>query len=466
MKEFNHENVQDLLNCIRDGVFITDGDGNIILMNRASEELSEFSEEQLLGRNVNDLIKRGYFSENGAVSLKCIETRQEESMIQKGRDDGQEITVTGVPLIERGKVKFVVVTERDVSEINRLERELRKNQQLVKEYSQQLEQYRKGAWDGVNGNIIYDSEEMKKVIQLSESVARKDITVLIQGESGTGKEVIANHIHQCSDRKDNPFIRVNCDAIPENLFESEFFGYEKGAFTGASDTGKAGLFEQANGGTLFLDEIGIMPLSLQGKILRVLQNREIMRVGGGDYIPVDVRIIAATNANLKDAVREKTFRMDLYYRLNVVPVNIPPLRKRKEDIFPLVRHFVEKYNEEFDSNLRIAKSGWDVLYKYQWPGNVRELQNIIKRLVIIADGEEVDGRQIMEQLDCFDVDIAETSSEGDLKSYVEEYEKSIILAKMKDYKSSSRLARALGIDKSTLNRKIKKYGIKVEYDED
>ncbi len=326
MKEFNHENVQDLLNCIRDGVFITDGDGNIILMNRASEELSEFSEEQLLGRNVNDLIKRGYFSENGAVSLKCIETRQEESMIQKGRDDGQEITVTGVPLIERGKVKFVVVTERDVSEINRLERELRKNQQLVKEYSQQLEQYRKGAWDGVNGNIIYDSEEMKKVIQLSESVARKDITVLIQGESGTGKEVIANHIHQCSDRKDNPFIRVNCDAIPENLFESEFFGYEKGAFTGASDTGKAGLFEQANGGTLFLDEIGIMPLSLQGKILRVLQNREIMRVGGGDYIPVDVRIIAATNANLKDAVREKTFRMDLYYRLNVVPVNIPPLR--------------------------------------------------------------------------------------------------------------------------------------------
>ncbi len=272
MKEFNHENVQDLLNCIRDGVFITDGDGNIILMNRASEELSEFSEEQLLGRNVNDLIKRGYFSENGAVSLKCIETRQEESMIQKGRDDGQEITVTGVPLIERGKVKFVVVTERDVSEINRLERELRKNQQLVKEYSQQLEQYRKGTWDGVNGNIIYDSEEMKKVIQLSESVARKDITVLIQGESGTGKEVIANHIHQCSDRKDNPFIRVNCDAIPENLFESEFFGYEKGAFTGASDTGKAGLFEQANGGTLFLDEIGIMPLSLQGKILRVLQN--------------------------------------------------------------------------------------------------------------------------------------------------------------------------------------------------
>lgn len=464
VKEFNHENIQGLLNCIRDGVFITDGDGNIILMNEASEELSEFSGEQLLGKNVNDLIKKGYFSENGAVSLKCIETGREESMIQKGRDDGQEITVTGVPLIEHGKVKFVVVTERDVSEINRLEKELRKNQQLVKEYSQQLEQYRKDA-RGARGSIIYDSEEMEKIIQLSESVAKKDITVLIQGESGTGKEVIANHIHQCSDRKDKPFIRVNCDAIPENLFESEFFGYEKGTFTGASDTGKVGLFEQANGGTIFLDEIGIMPMSLQGKILRVLQNREIMRVGGGGYIPVDVRIIAATNANLKDAVREKTFRMDLYYRLNVVPINIPPLRKRKEDIFPLVRYFVKKYNEEFDSDLKIAKSGWDVLYKYQWPGNIRELQNIIKRLVIIADREEVDARQIMEQLDSFDMGIAESTSSGDLKSYVEEYEKNIIITKMKDYKSSSRLARALGIDKSTLNRKIKKYGIEAGYDD-
>ena len=208
-----------------------------------------------------------------------------------------------------------------------------------------------------------------------------------------------------------------------------------------------------------------MPMSLQGKILRVLQNREIMRVGGGGYIPVDVRIIAATNANLKDAVREKTFRMDLYYRLNVVPINIPPLRKRKEDIFPLVRYFVKKYNEEFDSDLKIAKSGWDVLYKYQWPGNIRELQNIIKRLVIIADREEVDARQIMEQLDSFDMGIAESTSSGDLKSYVEEYEKNIIITKMKDYKSSSRLARALGIDKSTLNRKIKKYGIEAGYDD-
>ena len=257
-------------------------------MNEASEELSEFSGEQASGEKCKRLIKKGYFSENGAVSLKCIETGLEESMIQKGRDDGQEITVTGVPLIEHGKVKFVVVTERDVSEINRLEKELRRISSWLRNTVSSWSSIEKTR-EGARGSIIYDSEEMEKIIQLSESVAKKDITVLIQGESGTGKEVIANHIHQCSDRKDKPFIRVNCDAIPENLFESEFFGYEKGAFTGASDTGKVGLFEQANGGTIFLDEIGIMPMSLQGKILRVLQNREIMRVGGGGYIPVDVR---------------------------------------------------------------------------------------------------------------------------------------------------------------------------------
>lgn len=361
---FDHEEVRGLLNCIRDGVFITDGEGNIVMLNKASEELSEFSEEQLIGQNVNELIKKGYFTENGDVSLKCIKSGKEESMIQKGRDEEQEITVTGVPLLENGRVKYVVVTERDVSEINRLEKELRKNKELIKEYSSQLEKYKRSENRRLK-DIIYDSEAMENVISVSDSVAGKDITVLIQGESGTGKEVIANYIHNSSNRKDRPFIKVNCDAIPENLFESEFFGYEKGAFTGASEKGKEGLFELANGGTLFLDEIGIMPLHLQGKILRVLQNKEVIRVGSSKYIPVDVRIITATNTNLKDAVREGKFRLDLYYRLNVVPITIPPLRERREDIIPLARHFIEIYNRKFNSDLRIDKSGWDALYRYK-----------------------------------------------------------------------------------------------------
>ena len=461
--KFEGKYIHGLLNCISDGVFVTDGEGNIVMLNKASAELSEFKEDELLGRNVRDLVDAGYFGENGTVSLKCISSGNEESMIQKGKDDDQEITVTGVPFVEDGKVKFVVVTERDVSEINRLERELKRNRQLVQEYSVRLEQERKHENDE-RRSIVYDSKAMERVISISDSVAQKDITVLIQGESGTGKEVIANYIHCRSDRRDKPFISVNCDAIPENLFESEFFGYEKGAFTGASEKGKAGLFERADGGTLFLDEIGIMPMNLQGKILRTLQNREIMRVGGRKYIPVDVRIIAATNANLKEAVQAGTFRLDLYYRLNVIPVTIPPLRERREDIIPLARHFMKLYNDEFNSNLKLTKNGWEALYRHQWPGNVRELQNIMKRLVIIAGDGAVDGKQIKEHLDEFEFGYADGNNmKGDLKSCVEELEKEIISARMKNYRNSRELAKALGIDKSTLNRKIKKYGITSEF---
>ncbi|MCO7121857.1 sigma 54-interacting transcriptional regulator [Ihubacter massiliensis] len=460
MRGINYKEISDILNCISDGIFITDGDGNILLLNKASADLCEYEEEQLIGRNVEDLIKEGYFEENEVVSLKCIKSGKEESLIQKGENDEHELTVTGIPFLKNGKVEMVVVTERDVTNINRLERELRKNKKLVEKYKTQLERYKENEKKNLK-DIIFDSKEMEDTITMADRVAKKDITVLIQGESGTGKEVIANYIHQSSDRRSKPFIKVNCDAIPETLFESELFGYEKGAFTGASEKGKPGLFELANEGTLFLDEIGIMPLSLQGKILRVLQNREIIRVGGKDYIPINVRIIAATNVNLKNAVKAGDFRLDLYYRLNVVPIVIPPLRNRKEDIIPLARYFLQKYNEEFDSNLKIDKSGWDVLYKYQWPGNVRELENIIKRLVIISDEHEVTGPQVAEQLDYFDVGM----SGGlffcnDLRTSVEEYEKNLIMSQMDYYKGSRELAEALGIDKSTLNRKIKKYGIK------
>ena len=459
MRNFHYKEVSELLNCVRDGIFITDGLGNIILVNKASAELSEFSEEQLVGRNVKDLIKEGYFEEEEVVCLKCIRSGKKESLIQKGKDHEHEITVTGVPLLQNGKVEFVVVTERDVPDINRLERELRKNRELLEKYKTQLGQYQKKEKE-LKG-IIYDSKEMEDTITMAGKASQKDITVLIQGESGTGKEVIASYIHQSSDRCDKPFIKVNCDAIPEHLFESELFGYEAGAFTGASEKGKAGLFEMANEGILFLDEIGIMPLSLQGKILRVLQNKEILRVGGNEYIPIDVKIIAATNTDLKNAVKMGEFRLDLYYRLNVVPISILPLRKRREDIIPLARHFLSLYNQEFEANFTIDKSGWATLYKYPWPGNVRELQNIIKRLVIISEDNQVTGAQIIEQLDHFDLALQDNMPCcKDLRACVEEYEKNMILSQMECYRGSRELAKSLGIDKSTLNRKIKKYGIK------
>lgn len=462
MKKYTHKELNDILNCIRDGIFITDGYGNIILLNETSAEFCKYSQEELVGRNVKDLIKEGYFDENEVVSLKCIETGCEESMIQKGNSDKHEVMVTGVPHLTDGKADLVVVTERDVSYIKNLERELRESKSLVEKYKTKLKRYER---EHIK-DIIYCSKEMENTITICDRVAKKDITVLIQGESGTGKEVVANYIHKSGNRCDAPFIKVNCGAIPENLLESELFGYEKGAFTGASQRGKPGLFELADKGTLFLDEIGIMSLPLQGKILRVLQNREIMHIGGNEYIPIDVRIIAATNTNLKNAVEAGEFRLDLYYRLNVVPIIIPPLRVRKSDIYPLAKHFLQIYNDKFDSNVSIDKNGWNALRKYNWPGNVRELENIIERLVIMSDGNEISGAQITEQFDHFDINAISDSIAGNsLQECIDAYEKSIIISQMEHYKRSGELAEALGIDKSTLNRKIKKYGIPKLYND-
>ena len=456
MKKYTQNELNDILNCIRDGVFITDGSGNILLLNETSAEFCRYSQEELIGQNVNDLIRKGYFDENEVVSLKCIETGCEESMIQKGNSDDHEVMVTGVPHLTDGKADLVVVTERDVSHIKNLERELHESKQLVEKYRTELKRYE----NEHARDIIYCSKEMENTITLSDRVAKKDITVLIQGESGTGKAVVANYIHKSGNRCNAPFIKVNCGAIPENLLESELFGYEKGAFTGASERGKQGLFELADKGALFLDEIGIMSLPLQGKILRVLQNREIMHVGGNEYIPIDVRIIAATNTNLKSAVEAGEFRLDLYYRLNVVPIVIPPLRTRKSDIYPLAKHFLQIYNNKFDANVSIDKNGWNALRKYNWPGNVRELENIIERLVIMYDGSEISASQITEQFDHFDINaVSDGIAGGSLQECIESYEKNIILSQMEHYKRSGELAEALGINKSTLNRKIKKYGI-------
>ena len=232
--------------------------------------------------------------------------------------------------------------------------------------------------------IIAESEAMKNVLKLLKTIVAMDSTVLISGESGTGKELVARYIHQHSSRKEYMFLPVNCAALPPALIESELFGYEKGAFTGARREGKPGLFEQAENGTIFLDEIGEMPLSLQAKLLRVLENGEIKRVGGNQVRTVDVRILAATNRDLKNMVRKKKFREDLYYRLNVIPVVIPPLRERREDILPLCRYYLEQLNFKYGKSKRFGQEMRLALERYSWPGNVREIKNVIERLFVMT----------------------------------------------------------------------------------
>jgi TyrR family helix-turn-helix protein len=316
------------------------------------------------------------------------------------------------------------------------------------------------AQEGFAG-IVANSPSMYNVIQLTGRLSDVDSTVLITGESGVGKGVIAKLLHENGSRRDHPFIKVNCGAIPENLIESELFGYESGAFTGSRKDGKKGLFETAEKGTIFLDEISELPLNLQVKLLQVIQEREITKVGGVESIPIDVRIISATNKDLMALVREGKFREDLYYRLNVVPISIPPLRERPEDIIPMIRIFLNLNNIKMKEHKEIDSKTIAILMKYPWPGNVRELQNIIERLVITTKGTVI----LPENLPSFIYDNAggiesvSIPAAKSLKDALDHAEREILLKAQEQYKTTRAMAKALGVSQPTVVRKLQKYQI-------
>jgi len=328
---------------------------------------------------------------------------------------------------------------------------------LVKEvYRLKSELYEKFKIDGVVGK----SKKMLQVIEIVKKVAPTNATVLICGESGTGKELIARAIHHNSPRKDNPFIAINCAAIPETLIESELFGYEPGAFTGAN-TRKIGLIEAANKGTLFLDEVAELPLITQSKLLRVLQEKEIRRIGGKETIKVDVRIIAATNKNLLEEVQKKKFREDLYYRLKVVTIEIPPLRERKEDIPELVKYFIEKYSKEFGKQIKgIEEKAMQALLNYHWPGNIRELESVIEKAIIICEDDKIKFKDIADELklsnpkSIFEIEIPE---EGiDYKELEKELLKKALI---KSNFVIAKAAKILNMSYKTFWYRLKKYGL-------
>ncbi|MBO8143656.1 MAG: nif-specific transcriptional activator NifA [Thermodesulfobacterium sp.] len=309
-------------------------------------------------------------------------------------------------------------------------------------------------------NVIGISDKMQEVFKTALKAAKTKATILLTGESGTGKELIAKAIHFESDRSKGPFIAINCAAIPENLLEAELFGYEKGAFTGALIS-KPGKFELANGGTIFLDEIGDLPLHLQAKLLRVIQDKTFERIGGTKSIKVDIRIIAATNKDLEEMVKDGSFREDLYFRLNVIPIYLPPLRERKEDIPLLIDHFLKKFNEEYGKNINITKEAMEKLVNYSWPGNVRELENTIERLVILAEGNEITLNDLpfyIRQED--DTRITCVKLKETLPSQLELIEKKAIKEALKacNY-NQTKAAKMLGLTKRQINYKIKKYGL-------
>ncbi len=444
--------LRSILDCIQDGVFITDGSGNVLAFNKASMNLCMCNEAELVGKNMQDLLSSGVFEY--AVSLKAIEQKKIVSEIQKGISGRLDILATATPLFSGGEIALVVVTERDITDLTKLQADLARYEQEVEYYKSQ---------SAVQTDIVFNSTLMAELLQVALRIAVTDATVLIQGESGTGKSMLAKFIHKNSPRSSQPFIEINCGAIPDNLLESELFGYEKGAFTGANDRGKAGLFELANGGTLFLDEIGTMPLHLQVKILRAIQEKEVIRIGGSSYTSIDIRVISATNTDLVDAVRNGSFRKDLYYRLNVCQIEIPPLRNRKEDILALCEYFLNTFNKKYNTQKSLSSSALKLLSSYLWPGNIRELENLLERIVVTSVKDHVTADHISNLLPLSNMESLhhDNSRAIDLKHELDIFEKKLIQTKSKHFQSVTDLAIALNIDKSTATRKLKKYNIKL-----
>ncbi len=457
-KELNAE-LDAIFESSYDGLFVTDGNGVVIRLNKALERTTGLKGEEMLGKHMKELVEDGYFSDS--VTLKVIEKKEPVTLLEK-TGAGKIILVTGNPIFnERGEVVRVLTNCRDITELMELRDKLERMQELSHHYAVQLQQLRMkyAEWQ----HMVIASAKMENLIELVIRLAQVDSTVLIQGESGVGKELIAETIHSNSPRRKGPFIKVNCGAIPENLLESELFGYEEGAFTGAKKEGKAGTFELASGGTLFLDEIGELPLNLQVKLLRVLQDREITRVGGTKPIPVDVRIIAGTNRDLARMVEEKLFREDLFYRLNVVPVTVPPLRERIEEIPAFVTHFLNKYNQRYNLRKRVSPEVVDILMQYHWPGNVRELENLIERLVVITPHDTITREDLPGYLG--GGKMTRTASEVavsdiiPLRYAIEALEKQLLEKAFAKYKTTRKIAKELGINQSTVVRKAAKYGL-------
>lgn len=369
-----------------DGIWVTDRNGVTLRVNRACERNYGIRAEDVIGRNVAELERQGVFSPS--VS-RLVLLRGERITVTQHTRSGRVILATGNPVVDdQGCVIKVVCNSRDVTELFELQRQLQNARERGDQYCTDEQEPPEQIWQ--DSEIVAISPLMQKVLRHIERMAHSDATVLITGETGVGKNLLARKIHELGPRRDGPFVEVNCGAIPETLMESEFFGYECGAFTGARREGKWGLFEQANGGTIVLDEIGELPQSLQVKLLRVLQERKVKRLGGDRERVVDVRVIAATNRDLSEMVGQGRFRADLYYRINILTLTVPPLRLRIEDIPPLVHLNLHKFNRKYRLDRGITTEALDRILRYPWPGNVRELENVIERLMVTCDGPVID----------------------------------------------------------------------------
>ncbi|MCL2580812.1 MAG: sigma 54-interacting transcriptional regulator [Oscillospiraceae bacterium] len=446
-----------VLESSHDGIYITDGAANTIIVNRSYEQITGLSRSDLLGRNMRELVQRGVI--DGSGTLLALEKGGPVTIEQK-LSTGKRAAITSVPHFDKdGRVTMVVSNVRDVTEIHTLRRQLTQQEEREKQHLYEIEVIRKQIVE--SDTLVAVDEKMLSSMLLVQKVAGTDIIVMLLGETGVGKEVVATYIHQSGNRAQNSLIKVNCGAIPPHLVESELFGYEKGAFTGASKDGKPGLFEVADKGTIFLDEVGDLPLEVQVKLLRVIQDKEIQRVGALKPKKIDVRIIAATNRNLEDLVAQSAFRKDLYYRLNVFPITVPPLRERPKDILPLAEMVLKEFNHKYSQNRELTAAAQILLQAYEWPGNVRELRNVLVRAAVLSTGDAISP---------LDLGIPQAQSPAggqhhlpdqpiDLKVLLESIEADYIRQAIAKHQSVRRAAKSLCLDPATFLRKRNKYDL-------
>ncbi|MDI9496708.1 MAG: sigma 54-interacting transcriptional regulator [Bacillota bacterium] len=435
----------DIVKCLNksnDGFMISDSKGVILYASESYYKMTKL-DDSILGHNIGEYEKKGIFDKSSCLS--CIKYKRTYTQVHSTKN-GVEIIAVSKPIFdEDGSLKYVVTNVRDISSYVNINKKLAEVNNNFSSYSEEK------TYVGDEG-IIVNSPEMMRVMDLAKLVSRTSVSVMILGETGVGKDVIANYIHKNSNRKNERFITLNCGAIPKELMESELFGYTPGSFTGGLKEGKKGILHYAQKGTLFLDEICELPLHLQVKLLRVLENNVYTPIGSAEEIPIDIRIISATNRNVKDLIKENKFREDLYYRLGVVFINIPPLRERQADIIPLATHFLKYYTSKYEVYKNIEVDTLIQLQEYDWPGNVRELRNTIEKIVILSQGDTF---EIPED----NMQDSENIMKYKLKDYMEQAEKRYLHNASKLFSSSREMGEAIGVDHSTVLRKLKKYNI-------
>lgn len=443
----------DILESIHDDFVIINKNGVIEKVLPNFQEMYGISAEEAVGKTVYEMEERKIF--NPSIAIRVMKSKKRETILQL-TGANKYLMCTAIPIMDKeGNIQRIISYTRDMTKYEALKKEYSNLEQTLAAYSTQLGQLREERKE--NSKIIGSSTAILNVIDTIDKVAKFDANVLLTGESGVGKTLFAEAIHSASGRQDAPFITINCGAIPENLLESELFGYDKGAFTGASNEGKPGLIELSHKGVLFLDEIGDLPLHMQVKLLKVIQDKKVTRVGGIKEKQVDFRLIAASNKDILDLINQEKFREDLYYRINVISIHIPPLRERPEDVFPLATHFLERFGEKYEVKHILNNTAMSYLEQYAWPGNARELANVIERLVITEEEYVITENNlpthIYNRKNIPEYDIKDRT----LKSILEEVEKDVLIRSYREHGTTMAVAKALGISQPSASVKLSKY---------